>query len=84
MTTPDLAKFSADVQDFIAKNLTPDLTKAASLGLASAAQTANGGIKLSITKVGSHQIGPLNTAVPGGRCGKSKFIPTPQHWPVRR
>ncbi len=32
MTTPDLAKFSADVQDFIAKNLTPDLTKAASLG----------------------------------------------------
>ncbi|HBF63823.1 MAG TPA: pimeloyl-CoA dehydrogenase large subunit [Gammaproteobacteria bacterium] len=32
MTTPDLAKFSSDVQDFIAKNLTPDLTKAASLG----------------------------------------------------
>jgi alkylation response protein AidB-like acyl-CoA dehydrogenase len=32
MTTPDLAKFSADVQDFIAKNLTPDLAKAASLG----------------------------------------------------
>ena len=32
MTTPDLAKFSTDVQDFIAKNLTPDLTKAASLG----------------------------------------------------
>ena len=32
MTTPDLAKFSADVQDFIARNLTPDLTKAASLG----------------------------------------------------
>ena len=32
MTTPDLAKFSADVQEFIAKNLTPDLTKAASLG----------------------------------------------------
>ncbi|MDP7390044.1 MAG: acyl-CoA dehydrogenase family protein, partial [Pseudomonadales bacterium] len=32
MNTPDLAKFSADVQDFIAKNLTPDLTKAASLG----------------------------------------------------
>ena len=32
MNTPDLAKFSADVQDFIAKNLTPDLAKAASLG----------------------------------------------------
>lgn len=32
MTTPDLANFSAAVQDFIAKNLTPDLAKAASLG----------------------------------------------------
>ena len=32
MNTPDLAKFSGDVQDFIAKNLTPDLAKAASLG----------------------------------------------------
>lgn len=32
MNTLDLATFSADVQDFIAKNLTPDLAKAASLG----------------------------------------------------
>lgn len=32
MTTPDLDKFAADVQNFIAENLTPDLAKAASLG----------------------------------------------------
>ena len=31
MTTPDLPNFP-QTQDFIAKNLTPDLTKAASLG----------------------------------------------------
>jgi alkylation response protein AidB-like acyl-CoA dehydrogenase len=32
MNTTDLARFSAEVQDFIAKNLTPDLATAASLG----------------------------------------------------